>query len=530
MERSAARWWQDAVIYQVYPRSFADSNGDGHGDLPGLIERLDHLRWLGVDALWLTPVFPSPNRDWGYDVSDYLSIHEDFGTLEDSDRLVAEASARGMRVIYDLVPNHTSDRHPWFLDACTGRDASHRDWYVWADPRPDGSLPNNWTSVAGGPAWTLHEPTGQYYLHNFLPSQPDLNWWNPDVGDAFEDILTFWFERGIAGFRIDVAHGLVKDRELRDNPLPGEDDPEPFHRRGQVPVYNMNRPETHEIFRRWRRLADASDRVLIGETWVLQVGRMLSYYGTAGDELHLPLNFPFVLAELSSEALAAIVDEVESGLPEGSWPVWFGSNHDISRFPTRWCRNDEDRVRCALMMLLTLRGTPILYYGDEIGQIDVPVPDDRIRDTMGMPGSINYPGRDPSRTPMQWEPRLGAGFTAPEVEPWLPYGDVARINVADQRRDAASVLNLTRDLIALRRARTELRRGGYERLEAPAGVWLYRRGVDTVIALNLSSRSADVRVGDARVLLSTRRDRDGERCARSLTLRAHEGVVLGCER
>lgn len=519
-------WWEEAVVYQIYPRSFADSDGDGNGDLLGIMERLDHLEWLGVDAIWLNPVFPSPNRDWGYDVSDYLSIHEDFGTLEDSDRLVKEAGARGMKVIYDLVPNHSSEEHDWFQDALTGRGAAHRDWYVWADPKEDGSAPNNWTSAAGGPAWTMHDATGQYYLHNFLPSQPDLNWWNPEVKAAFEDILAFWFDRGIAGFRIDVAHALIKDRELRDNPPTTDIDHELLRRRGQQPVYNMNRPETHEIFRRWRELSDQyGKRVLIGETWVLELNQTLSFYGTGRDELHLPLNFPFLLSDFSAGSLSGIVDEVERGLPEGSWPVWTGSNHDVSRFPSRWCRGDESKVRCALMMLLTLRGSPILYYGDEIGQMDVTVPDEMILDGMGLPGSLNYPGRDAARTPMHWDGRAGAGFTSPGVEPWLPFGDAASNNVDLQRRDPRSVLNLCRDLIRLRRARPNLMCGPYRRLESPPGTWVYERGTSALVALNLSDDEQPVDVGEGTISISTSRDRDREPLGSRLVLGPFEGVV-----
>jgi alpha-glucosidase len=252
-------WWRSAVIYQIYPRSFADTDGDGVGDLRGIVERLDHLAWLGVDAVWLNPCFPSPNADWGYDVGDYTAIDPELGDGDVLDALVAEAGARGIRVVLDLVPNHTSDRHPWFLDARSSRTARHRDWYVWADSGPDGSPPNNWLSVFGGPAWTFDEATGQWYLHNFLREQPDLNWWNEEVREAFDAILRHWFDRGIAGFRIDVAHAIVKDEALRDN-LPVTEDDHPRARRlGQRQVYNMHRPEVHGVFRRWRALADGYD-------------------------------------------------------------------------------------------------------------------------------------------------------------------------------------------------------------------------------------------------------------------------------
>jgi len=268
-------WWREGVLYQLYPRSFADSNGDGVGDLPGVVDRLEHLEWLGIDGIWLNPTMPSPNADWGYDVADYFGVHPELGTLADLDRLVAEAAARGIRILLDLVPNHTSDRHPWFLEARSSRESPRRDWYVWADPKADGSPPNDWTSVFDGPAWTLDAGTGQYYLHQFLAEQPDLNWWNDRVREAFDEILRFWFARGIAGFRIDVAHSIVKDPELRD---PGI------------------QPGVHDVHRRWRALADSEEpqRILLGETHIRELEQMIAFYGTGEDELNLAFNLPFV--------------------------------------------------------------------------------------------------------------------------------------------------------------------------------------------------------------------------------------------
>ncbi len=274
-------WWRSGVLYQLYPRSFADADGDGHGDLEGVIEHLDHLSWLGVDAIWLNPIHPSPNADWGYDVADYVDVHPDFGDLATLDRLIARAGEHDIRVILDLVPNHTSDRHPWFQDARSSRTAAHRDWYVWADAVPDGSPPNNWVSVFGGSAWTWDETTQQFYLHNFLPEQPDLNWWNDEVRSAFDDILRFWFDRGVAGFRIDVAHGIIKDVDLRDNPLATDDDGDQARALGQRHEFNMNRPEVHDVFRRWRAIADsyAHEPILVGETWVADLKELMRFYG-----------------------------------------------------------------------------------------------------------------------------------------------------------------------------------------------------------------------------------------------------------
>jgi alpha-glucosidase len=513
-------WWREGVLYQIYPRSFADANGDGHGDLRGLIGRLDHLEWLGVDGVWLNPVHPSPNADWGYDVADYTGVHPDFGTLADLDELVAEAGRRGIRILLDLVPNHTSDKHPWFVESRSSREAPKRDWYVWTD------RPNNWVSIFGGSAWTLDERTGQYYLHNFLPEQPDLNWWSDGVRDAFEDILRFWFDRGIAGFRIDVAHALVKDRELRDNTLAGPDDDLRLRQIGQRLDRSMNRPEVHEIYGRWRSLADAYDPqpILVGETYVIDIDRMASFYGSGDDELHLAFNFAFVHASFEAEELRAVVEETEAALPERAWPIWTASNHDVPRFPTRWCEGDEGLGRCALVALLTLRGTPVLYYGDELLMEWVNVPQEAKRDPVGLGRRPGDPGRDGTRTPMLWEPGEGYGFTRAGVQPWLTFGEHGGRTVAEQRDDPGSALNLTRDLIALRRARAELRSGAYESVAAPAGVWAWRRGDRTAVAINLSEGPVELDFGGT-VLLSTRRERDGSQAA-PLRLGPHEGAVL----
>src|SRR5919108_2074097 len=519
----AGEWWRSGVLYQIYPRSFADADGDGVGDLQGIIDHLDHLEWLGIDGIWLSPLTPSPNADWGYDVSDYTSIHPDFGDLDAFDRLVAESGRRGIRVIVDLVPNHTSDQHPWFVDARSSREARHRHWYVWADPKPDGGPPNNWRSVFGGPAWTLDEATGQYYLHNFLAEQPDLNWWNQEVRDAFDDILRFWLARGVAGFRIDVANGLIKDRDLRDKPPLTDEDHPLLRPQGLRPVYNMNRPEVHEVFRRWRSLLDADgpDRVLLGETWVLDLQQLVRFYGSGTDQLHLAINFPFVFADFGP-AMRSVVEAAEAGLPPGAWSAWHGSSHDAGRFPTRWCDDDRRRIGAAMVTLLTLRGTPILYYGDEIGMTEVAVPRERLLDPVGIRRWPEDPGRDRARTPMPWTPF--GGFTRPGVEPWLPAGDAVATNVADQRDDPGSVLHLCRDLIALRRARPDLALGSFEPVEAPEGVWAWRRGGSILVAVNASETSARVELG-GEVLLGTRRDRRGHRGV--LDLEPWEAVVAG---
>jgi alpha-glucosidase len=507
-----SRWWHGATLYQIYVRSWRDTNSDGYGDLRGVIGGLDYLQWLGVDGIWLSPTMPSPDADWGYDVSDYLGVHPELGTLADMDELIAEAGQRGISVVLDLVPNHTSSAHAWFADARSGPGAAHRGYYVWADPvRGDGEggmgrraggggPPNNWLDATGAPAWTMDAASGQYYLHNFLPGQPDLNWWDPRVHEEFREIIRFWFDRGVAGFRIDVAHGLYKDAQLRDNP--------PLAGGGRLdgafglrPVYSSHRPQTHGVYRDWRKISGgyAPERLLLGETWMGDLDKVASYYGH-DDELDLAFNFPFVYAEFGAGALAGVVDETLAKLPAGACPVWMASNHDISRFPTRWGNGDERKARLALLVLATLPGTTTLYYGDEIAMTDVAVPRELRRDRM-TPG-VGTAGRDAERTPMQWDASPQAGFTAEGVTPWLPFGDNAARNVADQRQDPSSTLRLVRDLLALRRTAFGGQVASYERLPAPPGVWSFRSGPLQVTA-NFTDQPVPLPDPSGEVLLST---------------------------
>jgi alpha-glucosidase len=474
MTASRQPWWSGGVLYQVYPRSFADSNGDGIGDLAGLRGRLDYLQWLGIDGIWLNPTFPSPNRDWGYDVSDYFDVHPDLGTLDDLDAVIAAAGELGIRILLDLVPAHSSDQHHWFVESRSSRESSRRPWYIWADEADEQE------SVFGGRTWTYDERTGQYYHHLFLAEQPDLNWMLPDVRDAFDEILRFWFDRGVAGLRIDVVHELVKD-----------------------PPSRSNRPEVHTVLRRWRSLAGAyePERLLVGETWVMDIDELASFYGR-NDELQLAFNFPFMFAGLDATALAEVVERTEAALPVEALPVWALSNHDVVRFPTRMCDGDDPKIRCALLALLTLRGTSFLYYGDELGMRQAGIPPDRVRD-------VN--GRDGARTPMPWG----------DVEwrnPWLPAGG-ALASVAEQRGDPGSVLSFCRDAIALRHAREDLVSGGYSPLDNTTGVWAWLRGGATGVALNLSDSEATVPL-EGEVLLSTKGRDDPSR------LEPWEGVVV----
>ena len=500
------------MLYQVYPRSFQDSDGDGVGDLAGVARRLDQLAWLGVDAIWLNPVHPSPNADWGYDVADYLDVAPEFGGLEALDALVAEAARRDIRVLLDLVPNHTSAQHPWFLDAMRGREAAHRDRYVWADPAADGGPPNNWRSTFGGPAWTLDERSGQYYLHNFLPEQPDLNWWHDDVRAAFDEILRFWFDRGIAGFRIDVANAIVKDRELRNDPLPTDDPLSPGEATAAShEIFSMHRPEVHDVLQRWREIARTyePERVLVGETWARDLPDLARYYGD-GDELHLAFNFAFATAPFEAAALREVVEATERALGEDAWPLWTASNHDIGRLASHWAEGDDARIRCALFVLLLLRGTPVLYAGDEIGLPDEVVPQarrvDRGRRSDGR-------GRDDGRTPMPWTRAPGGGFTEAGVEPWLPIGEGAP-PVDEQREDPTSVLHWCRRLISLRRALPELHEGAQVFLETSAGVLAWQRGAGTVAMANLSPRPATATLPTSVVMLATDPALEGTTIAR----------------
>ncbi len=512
------RWWHGATLYQIYVRSWQDTNDDGYGDLNGVTAHLDYLSWLGVDGVWLSPTMPSPDDDWGYDVSDYMGVHPDLGTLADLDRLIAEAGQRDMRVLLDLVPNHTSSAHPWFVEAVSDPASPHREFYVWADPARRGGPPNNWLAATGAPAWTLDEASGRYFLHNFLPSQPDLNWWNPAVHEAFDDILRFWFDRGVAGFRIDVAHGLYKDAQLRDDP-PAPEGELVRGRFGLAQVYSANRPESHGVFRDWRKIAESYPvpRVLLGETWVGDLNALAAFHGQ-GDELQLTFNFPFIFSPFTAEALSAVVAESLDKLPAGECPVWTASNHDISRFPTRWGGGDERRARLGLLVLATLPGALVLYYGDELGMTDVDVPAGLLRDKMRAETGTKE-SRDRARTPMRWDSSPSGGFTSDHVQPWLPYGDPGSGSVAEMRAEPSSILRLCRDLLALRRKEFAGQLASYGQRPAPRGVWAYETG-GLLVAANFSDEPATLDEPPGAVLLST-----GEGALDGQVLRPWAGVI-----
>ena len=533
------QWWQTGVIYQIYPRSYQDSNGDGVGDLAGIIQRLDYLSdTLGTDAIWLSPIYPSPMHDFGYDVANYTDIHPLFGRLDDFDRLLNETHRRGMKLILDLVPNHTSDEHPWFVESRSSRVNPKRDWYLWRDPAPDGGPPNNWLSHFGGPAWTFDEKTGQYYLHQFVKQQPDLNYRNPDVVTAILDVMRFWLDRGVDGFRVDVIGLMMKDPEFRDEPLnPAWNGVKPFDSLDHI--YTANLPEVHDLIRQMRAVLDSYDeRMMVGETY-LPNDKLMVYYGSADMlECHLPFNFQLITAPWDAAGVRKMVDDYEAVLPPDAWPNWVLGNHDQHRLATRV---GPRQARVANMLLLTLRGTPTCYYGDELGMENVPIPPEKIQD----PPAVNQPeiahlvGRDPERTPMQWDDSPNAGFAVPDVQDlWLPLApNYTEVNVARQLDEPRSFLNYFRKLLAYRKSTPALLWGGYRSLnpesaEVQKNCFVFERnagGKRVVVALNFSSNEQNLKLpelGRGKIVISTNLDRDDEVNLAEFNLRANEGCII----
>lgn len=529
MAERNAHWWREGIFYQIYPRSFQDSDGDGVGDLRGMLARLPYVRSLGVDAIWLSPIFPSPMADFGYDIANYTGIDPLFGTMADFDALLAAAHDHGLRLILDLVPNHTSDRHPWFVESQASRDSPKRDWYVWRDPAPDGGPPNNWLSEFGGSAWQFDATTGQYYYHAFLAQQPDLNWRNPEVRSAIYDVMRFWLEKGVDGFRVDVIWHLIKDAQFRDNP------PNPHYVEGRPPhekiltQYSTDQAEVHEVIAEMRRVTDAYEgRVLIGEVY-LPLHRLMAYYGNDLTGAQMPFNFALLSTFWSARAIGQIVADYEKALPKGAWPNWVLGNHDRPRVASRV---GPEQARVAAMLLLTLRGTPTLYYGDEIGMHQVAIAPEHVRD----PFEKNLPGlgvgRDGCRTPMQWDSSEFAGFS--QREPWLPVpGSHVRDNVVRLDADRRSILSLYRRLIALRKSSPALIGGDYHPVAAQGDLLIYRREAgqaSVTVVLNLGPDPIPVTTSAIRfgseILLSTFLDREGERLEGVLKLRGNEGVIV----
>lgn len=517
-------WWKKGIIYHIYPLSFMDSNGDGKGDLPGIISRLDYLQWLGVDAVWISPIYSSPMVDFGYDVSDYTSIHPWFGTMDDFERLLSEAHARGLKIILDFVPNHTSDQHPWFKESRSSRNNPKRDWYLWHDPAPDGGPPNNWLGSFGGSAWEFDPASDQYYYHAFLKEQPDLNWRNPEVRFAMMDVMRFWLDKGVDGFRVDVMWHLIKDKHLRDDPPNPEycEGMPSYHR--HFPAFSADQPEVHGVVSQMRSVTNSyRERMLIGEIY-LPISEVIEYYGAEGKGAHLPANFMLIMEPWNAAYLFAGISRYEGSLPLYAWPNWVLSNHDKPRVSSRI---GPSQARTAALLLLTLRGTPTIYYGDEIGMQNAAIS----RGNMYDPAEQQ---RDPQRTPMQWSAGPNAGFT--EGTPWVKINDdYQHVTVEAERADSRSILSLYRKLISLRREEPALYGGRYRPVCLDGSMFAYLRedeqtGRRFLIAINLGHNSGILSVPnhirfEGEVVISTEPEREGRSIGREINLMGSEGIV-----
>jgi alpha-glucosidase len=524
-------WWRDGIIYQIYPRSFADSDQDGLGDLSGICNRLDYLSDLGVDAIWLSPIYPSPDVDFGYDVSNYTAVDPRFGTLEDFEVLVTEAHRRGIRVVMDMVLNHTSDQHSWFQASRQSRQDPKRDWYLWRDPAPGGGPPNNWQSVFGGSAWEFDPASGQYYYHMFYKEQPDLNWRNEEVRQAIMQVFRFWADRGVDGFRLDVFNVFYKHAEFPSNPaklgIRGFD--------RQQHLYDVDQPEMMGFCRDLRSLLDSyKERYAVGETFLSSPEKAALYTGP--ELLHAAFDFTFLENRWHPQGFLNSIQRWENAVPDDSWPTYVLGNHDVRRIATRYGRGESDeRLKVAAAMLLTLRGTPFVYYGDEIGMRDIPIRRSQILDPIGKRYWPFYAGRDGCRAPMQWDASTHAGFSS--RQPWLPvHENYSFRNVAEQLADPHSLFNFYRRLIALRRELPVLRQGMFMPITyGPQSILAYLRKTpdDTVlVALNFSRRPLRLALGNElarsnwQLLLSSRRDQIDPVRAGLLSLQGEEAVIL----
>lgn len=529
MKEQEYLWWQKDILYQIYPRSFKDSNGDGIGDLPGILEKLDYLKDLGIRGVWISPFYPSPMADFGYDVSDYTGIHPMFGTMEDFEKLLSEVHQRDLKLILDFVPNHSSEEHPWFLESRSSRTNPKRDWYIWKDPGPDGGPPNNWGSVFGGSGWEYDETTGQYYYHAFLKEQPDLNWRNEEVQEAMFDAMRFWLDKGVDGFRVDVMWHMIKDDQFRDNP-PNPDyteDKSPYDQLLQA--FNTDQFEVHDIVRKMRAVMNEyEERVMIGEIY-LPIEKLVVYYGQNNKGAHLPFNFQLVVTPWDARKIEAAINEYEGALPPDGWPNWVLGNHDNSRVATRI---GEKQARNAAILLLTLRGTPTMYYGDEIGMQDVKIPADQIQD----PQEKNIPGkglgRDPERTPMQWDTSKNAGFTT--GKPWLPLMESHKtINVEEEEKNEDGILSFYKKLIQLRNHEPALHIGKYIPVLSKGNMLSYIREHSNkkfLIALNLgdSQENCDpkLKTWEGKVCIATHKELYGKRVKDQIYLGPNQGMVI----
>jgi alpha-glucosidase len=469
-----ARWWQKGVVYQIYPMSFMDRNGDGIGDLKGVISKLDYLndgteKSLGIDAIWFSPIYPSPNKDFGYDISDYRDIDPRYGSLDDFKLLLREAHDRNIRIVMDLVINHTSDQHPWFIEACKGRENPHHDWYLWHEGKK-GKAPNNWFAAFDRKAWWWVDDVRKFYLSTWCRYQPEVNWRNPKLKEAMFGVIRFWLDLGVDGYRIDVINWFMKDEQFRSNPYRLSLRPPDYQRH----IYDRNRPEVHDLCREIRDLVDGyEDRFTVGEVFTNSAKTAASYYGD-GDELHMAFNFAFLFQKWGASNFLRVIDKWESLIQGRGWPTYTLSNHDLpGRHYSRYAKGDETdrRARVAAAMLLTLRGTPFLYYGEEIGMSNRRIARKQIQDPLGKKYWPLLKGRDPGRTPMQWDASPHGGFSA--VEPWLPVHSNHRVvNVEKQAKDPASLLTFYRELIWLRKKTPALCQGTYRSLVSGAKDYL----------------------------------------------------------
>jgi alpha-glucosidase len=481
-------WWRDGIIYQIYPRSFADSNNDGIGDLQGIISKLDYLEALGIDAIWLSPIYPSPDVDFGYDVADYKDIDPKFGTMKDFEQLVKEAKKREIHIILDLVLNHTSDQHPWFIESKKSKDNPYHDWYLWHDPNPNGDPPNNWQAIFGGSAWEYDPQLDQYYYHMFYKEQPDVNWRNPNVREAILDVFRFWLKKGVDGFRLDVFNAYFKDEEFKDNP------PKlgirPFD--WQEHIYDVSQPEMYPLLNEIRDILDKrKETYAVGETFLADTEQTASYCGK--DKLHAAFNFEFAENRWLPKGFLNSALKWYQALGEDAWPNNFLSNHDTERAASRYCFGEDDRrAKVAAAMLLTLKGTPFIYYGEEIGMRNIPVrKKSEVKDPIGKTYWPFFKGRDGCRAPMQWNSEVNGGFS--DTVPWLPvHQDYAGRNVKQQISDPDSLLNFFKKLIAIRRSEPALQKGDFTPLvEDPRRILAYQRTYANdriVVILNFSSR------------------------------------------
>lgn len=530
MEKKKQLWWQKEIIYEAYPRSFYDANNDGIGDLKGIQAKLSYLKWLGVKVLWLPPIYNSPLADFGYDVSDFKSIHPDYGTMADFDGLLKELHAEGMKLILDFIPNHTSDQHPWFLESRSSRNNPKRNWYLWYDAKEGGPEPNNWVSSFGGSAWEWDEPTQQFYYHGFSKEQPDLNWRNPEVQEAMLDVMKFWLDKGVDGFRMDAIWHIIKDDQIRFNPMNPEAAPEKGPSDKLVHVYTSDQPEVQPIVADMRKLLDKYDeRMMVGETY-LHHHQTRAYFGQNQHEgVHMMFNFLLIKGEWKAKMLASQIAEYDMSIPQGEWPNWVCGNHDIPRIADKV---GVEQARNAAILLLTLRGTPFLFYGEELGMRGVSIPHEEVLDPVGKQEEGNF-GRDPMRTPMQWGTSPYAGFS--KSKPWLRVDKRYKtLNVDVEKEDKYSFLSLYRKLIALRQTEPSFYKGGHYPVYADEHVIAYvRKDGDSqafLIVLNLTHRPCYFQPPKGHykgtVEIATYADLEGMAFENGYNLCGDEGIVV----